>query len=86
LEEIVAITGIHCDLFEATSSGTLERDDVGVAREEFFILEIGERELAGLFDESVKLELEGCWVDLWYAAVVADEEVFVGRELGVGQA
>lgn len=41
VDQLVAFAWVLVDLLDSASAGALQRDDVGLAREERFILEVG---------------------------------------------
>lgn len=77
VDQLIAVARVLTDLLNPAGAGALERDDVGLAREESLILEVGEGQTLGFIDETANVEEELLWVNLGNSAVVSDEEIFV---------
>jgi hypothetical protein len=85
VDELVAVAGVLRDLLDAAGAAALEGDDGGLAREEGFVLEGGEGDFLGGVDVAFDFEEVFAWVDFGDAAVVADEEVGVFGDFGLGE-
>lgn len=81
VDQLVAVSRVLVDLLNTASAGALQRYQIRLPWEEFLVLQVFEGQLHGLVNEAIQLELECVCVDLWDAAVVADEVVLVWGDL-----
>ena len=84
VDELVAVAGVLGYLLDAAGAAALEGDDSGLAGEDGLVLEGGEGDLLGGVDEAFDFEEVLVGVDFGDAAVVADEEVGVFGDFGLG--
>lgn len=58
VDQLVALAGVVADLLETAGAGALEGDDVGLAREERFVLQVGQGETLRVVDQAADVEEE----------------------------
>lgn len=84
-ERLLTISRVQINLLNAPRPRALNSHSSRLSREELLVLQIGHLDLHWLVHQTVELDFERIFVDFWYAAVVADEVVFVVRDFCLDQ-
>jgi hypothetical protein len=83
VDQFIAISSILVDLFNATSARALKSDGLCRARENRLILQFFERNPLWVIHKAFDVEKESIIINLWYATMVANEVIGIGRNLGL---